>query len=282
VSATYPIFLRKVVIDDSNHTIRMVENGTTEDVTIANGTYYLGCASADGTSLESVLVTALNSHVAGTNTYAVTTAWSADPTADQVVVTIARATGTNTFQLVFSHANNTFDETILGFAPGVDTSATNAAKASTNSPTACWVADQPNRDNIVEIEQEVTVPRTVAGGARSIQHGGPYLSRTFEFRFISEARAVNGANYGENVRTNASMAMFINRCAGGGEFLVYEPTINSGLTLNEPNSVESLDTPARTYMFSEETTQSFRPRRLEPGVALYDFDVRILRAVAPI
>jgi hypothetical protein len=266
MSVAYPIFLRKIVIDDSNHTIRMVESGTTEDVTIANGTYYLGCASADGTSLESVLVTALNSHVVGTNTYAVTTAWSADPTADQ---------------LVFSHANNTFDETILGFAPGVDTSSTNAAKVSTNSPTACWVADQPHRDLIVEIEQEVTVPRTVAGGARSIQHGGPYLSRTFEFRFISEARAVNAANYGENVRTNASMAMFINRCAGGGEFLIYEPTITSGLTLNEPSSVESLDTPARTYVFSEETAQSFRPRRIEPGLALYDFDVRILRATAP-
>lgn len=288
MSVRYPILLRRITLDSTNNAISMTENAVTQTVSIAAGTYWLDpnvgeasdAADADvGGSLLAALVTALNSHTGGTNTYQATIAWSADPTAPQAVITISRATGSNAFALLFAAAATTFDSTMIGF-PEVDTTNDTSAKVSTIDPNAAWASDQPHRGIEPEVEHEYAVTRSVSGMRRALHLGGPYKTRVLDLQFISEERMHKANGNGGIGQTNdASLMAFVNRCAANGRFLIYLVPI-SGLVLESPSASDSVDVDGSApcpFVFDEGIVQEFRATRHSPGVALYAIALRCLR-----
>ena len=288
MTARYPILLRRITIDSTNKAISMTENAVTQTVNLVEGTYWLDpnvseatdAADPDvGGSLLAALVTALNTHTGGTNTYQATIAWSADPAALQATVTISRATGANAFALRFADAATTFDSPMIGF-PKVNTANDTAAKVSTNDATAAWASDQPHRSVEPEVEHEYSVTRSVSGMRRALHLGGPYKSRTLELQFISEERMHKAdGNGGIGRTTDASLVAFVDRCTANGRFLIYLVPV-TGTVLETPSANDSLDvdgTAPCPWVFDEGTVQGFKATRHSPGVPLYSISLRCLR-----
>lgn len=302
MSARYPVFMRRITIDSTNNAIRMTENSVTQTVSIAAGTYYLGADNGEcndaadantGALLEDAIVTALNTHTGGTNTYACAVSLSIDPanTAEQGTVTISRATGSNSFALLFANAATTFDPGLIGF-PATDTADNTSAKTSTRDPLAVWVGSQPIVSFDPDFDREYAVTKPKDGAARSVDLGGYTKTRTIQFRYINGIRT----NYDDLDQASVaapgwegdgSMAQFIQRCAANGRFIVYLLPLVSGYTLDTPNNSNTLSLDQNTdgspgqWLFDEDTVRNFAPRRMFPGMDLYEFSVRIRRVNLP-
>lgn len=288
MAVKYPILLRRITIDSTNKAIQMTENAVTQTVNLVEGTYWLGPNTGEATAysdpdigadLLSAISSALNGHTGGANTYSVTITWSADPAAAQATITIARATGSDSFALLFADAATTFDPYLIGF-PDVNTANDTAAKISTLDPTAAWVSDQPHRSIDPEYEHEYSVTKSVGGMRRAVDLGGPYKARLLELAFISEERMHKGdGDGGRGATSDASLIAFVGRCAANGRFLIYLVGI-SGTVLDPPSDEDSLDvdgTAPCPWVFDEDTVQSFQATRHSPGLALYSISLRCLR-----
>lgn len=270
----YAAFLSCITIDSSNKTIRFVEGATTTNVTLAEGDWYL---RGDGTSTDlcAKIKTALESNAdASNNTYTVSIALSADPTAATAVVTITRATGAGSFSILWSHADTTFRPAWLGFAE-TDTAHDGTAKAGTLSPSALWVSCDVLASYEPEEEYDVTILMPVPGRLRGTRTGGPHDVRLVRLDYLDIARVLAEENAND---PNATFEKFHQRHATGRRFELHARTLSSGFTLGALSSSTLVGTAA--WHFDEDTAREFRPERNSPGLALYGFDLRLLGFVA--
>ena len=97
---SYPVLLGAVVVvTGTNDRIRWREVATTNNATIAAGTYFLrGDGAADDLCLA--IKTAIEAAGASANTYSVVAARSLTPTAAHTAVTLTRLTGADSFGIV--------------------------------------------------------------------------------------------------------------------------------------------------------------------------------------
>lgn len=186
---THPILLSAVVIDSTNGGLRITEGANTSVTSIPAGTYYLRGDPAQSDDLLLAIKTALETNTAprvSTNTYTVAVAWSADPSARGAVVTVTRATGTDSFGVLWADALTTFDQALVGF---VDSDTVDAsAKSSTVSPSSVWVGDGPYRE-FEAIDRHVGyAKRSRSGVVRRGLTGETRKDRRFSVEFVCAAR----------------------------------------------------------------------------------------------
>ena len=262
----YAALLGAITIDTGNLAIRFKEDVTTSTVNLVAGTYFL---RGDGSAADFCLAlkTALETH-AGANTYTVALACSVDPSAVAGTVTITRATGSNTFQILWADALTTFDESLIGFANS-NTADDATAKTSTMSPAALWVSPDVPVFYEPEFEYDVTVNRARSGKVRALRQGGPYDRRRVRFDFLDSRRVLEPDNTSD---VDATFSQFLERNGDGKRFEFHVTTV-SGFVLGALSSSTLIGT---AWHFDEETSATFAPERLQPGLSLYGFDLGLL------
>jgi hypothetical protein len=171
---SYPVILRAIVIDGTNNAINFREGANTAVAAITPGTYFL---RGDGTAddLLAAIKAGLETNVGArtsVNTYTVAITWSADPAAPTATVTITRASGADTFQLLFA-TSTTFDAGVIGF-PQTDTALNASPKASTLSPSAAWASSDVYRELEPEDAQEGFAQRARSGVVAGGSVGGQF------------------------------------------------------------------------------------------------------------
>lgn len=269
---TYPVFLGAVVVDTSNNAIRLTEAGTPYTATIASGTYYLRGDGASG-DLCAAIVTALDA-TAGGNTYAVTVAFDIDGDNVSAVVTIARATGTDAFQILWSNTSTTFDEALLGFTSASLPNPAGTTSSSTLSPSCVWVSSDIYREFDAEDEDDAFANRALSGYTYGGSNG-EFDVRRLGMDFVVAKRAHEMWIAADPTR---AFNVFRRRCIGGLPFELHFGTISSGSALAAlSSSTEQGD----RFVMHEANVDGFDPRRLSPAMALYSFDLRLSAYVAP-
>ena len=259
---SYPVLLGAIVLTSANNRLRFKEGaGAVGNVDLAPGTYFL---AVDGVStLAGEIQSKLSAFGAGGNTYTVTVTHDIDPANPTTTITITRATGTDTFQLV-KDGSQTFDYDLIGFSSS--TANDSAAKTSDKSAAATWVGNDILREREPFGERIVSVPRKANGGVVGVSRSAHMTSWALGFAFLHEDRTLLKVNTGD---PNATLESFMRRFGAGAAFEFQEVAISSGTVLVD---VE-VGTDAGILMhWSEDTLSSFRPRRIGPGVPLYDLD----------
>ena len=270
----YASLLGAVTIDASNNAIRMNEGGVLATVSIAAGVYYIrGDGAAD--DLGTQIRLALNAHPNTTlpNTYVVDTITVADAYHVSTIIKVSLASGTSSFQLLFADALTTFDASLIGFA-ALNTALDAATKTSTLSTPARWISNDVVESLEPGAEYDVSVMRARSGRVRGVRRGGPYDLRRLVLRYQDSRRVLATDNVAD---PNASFARFLQRHGDGTRFefhsclgTLYSPDTRTFLVLSSSTRV------GLAWIFDEPTSSMFAPDRVEPGLALYDWDLGLL------
>lgn len=265
---SYPVLLGAIVLTSSNNRLRFKEGaGAVGNVDLAAGTYYLR-----DDSLGAELASKLSAFGAGGNSYTVAVAFDIDPANNTATVTVTRSAGTDTFQLV-KDGSQTFDYDLIGFSASTANNAT--AKTSDVSAAGAWVGNDILREREPFGERTVSVPRKANGGVVGVSRSAHMTSWALGFAFIHEDRMLLKINGGD---PNATLEAFMRRFGAGAAFVASEEDISTGTVLNGPTDVSNV---FATLHWSEDTLSSFRPRRIGPGVPLYDLDTVAHEQVTP-
>lgn len=253
---SYPVFLGAIVLTSSNNRLRFKEGaGVVTNVDLTPGTYYLR-ENSIGVEIENAIAAAL-----GGNSYAVSINFSIDPASLGVSITIDRLSGSSTFQLVVD-GSETFDYGLIGFT--ASTANDDNPKTSTVSCAGAWVGNDIFREREPFGTRTVSVPRKANGGVVGVSRTAHMTSWALGLAFIHEDRMLLKVNTSD---PNATLEAFIKRFGAGAAFEAYESAILSGTELAEPSGAFAI------LHWSEESLGSFRPRRIGPGVPLYDLDM---------
>jgi hypothetical protein len=259
---SYPCLRGAIVLTSSNNRLRFKEGaGAVGNVDLAAGTYYL---RSDGTaSLATEIASKLSAFGAGGNTYTVEVDGDIDPANPGVTVTITRATGTDTFQLVVD-GSTTFDMDLIGFPSSTANDAN--PKTSSVSAAGAWVGNDILREREPFGERVAEVARRGNGSVVGVSMSSHMVSWALGFAFVNEARMLLRANAND---VDATLEAFVRRFGAGAAFEAEEIALTSGTTF-------LIDDGSNTFAvlhWSSESVQSFRPRRIGPGVPLYDLDM---------
>jgi hypothetical protein len=219
-------------------------------------------ASATGPSNELALAikNGLDAFGAGGNAYDVSLAADIDPDKQASVLTITRTAGTDTFQLL-RDGSQTFDYDLLGFSASTENDS--APKSGGRSAAAVWVGNDVLREREPFGERTVAVPRKANGGVVGVSRSSHMVSWSLGFAFVHEARMLLRSS----VDPGGSLESFVRRFGAGAAFQAREVDVASGSTL-----APIIEHPFGTLHWSEDTLSAFRPRRIGPGVPLYDLD----------
>ena len=261
---SYPVMLGAVVLT-TNNVLRFTEGASANNATIAAGTYYMRGDGAAG-DLCLAIKTALEAAGASANTYTVTVAWSIDPAVAGARITITRATGADSFGVLWADAATTFDEALLGFSVNDTINAT--AKTSTKSCAAAWVCNDIAREIEPFSERVVAVPRAVSGRVQGVTRSARMQSWRLGLAFVDERRTfVEHALAGPQ----DTLEGFMERFGAGASLELHEAQVSSGTTLAALSSSTLVD----VAHFTEESLSTYEPARLGPGVPLYSLDLRL-------
>jgi hypothetical protein len=272
MSVLYYLLLGEVTLTSSNNAIRISEASTAATASITAGTYFLrGDATSD--DLCAAIKTALEGAQGGghTNTYTVSVAFSIADGAPTAVVTVTRATGSETFALLFSNGSTTFDEALIGFANS-DTAEDASAKASTLTPTPVWAANNPPARDDPVYEARGAQVRMTDGGLVTFDRGGPYSLRSLRFEHITAERT-----HATSIASDTARAFktWWARHRDGKRFELHGLTV-SGNTLQAPTS----STLIATVVLDEAACSGFAPVRTLPGLETYAWDLGVRSYVA--
>lgn len=262
------------IVAGENDQFRVTENATTATATIAPGTYYLlNDGSAD--DLCKAFLDALEAATASVNTYTISLAISIDPADLSASIRISRASGADTFALLWADALTTFDEALFGFT-NANTANSAAAKQGTKSPTCVWV---PN-----DVPGDIELDAGAQAAEVEIADGDYDIERTSDERqsILITFEDIDGDRVKRHLNTTdpaASLQEFLRLHGDGRELMVLEHEISSGLFLEAPSLADEVLEDGDLWRFSAETIQAFRPFRRNRGLELFDFVLLLRRVV---
>ncbi len=277
----YCALLRGVRIGPTT-TLRMTENGAAQTRTfidpatsaaiLSTKFFYLRGDGADDDLARAFRLTA-DSHTGGTNVYATAVAYSIDPAAISGSLTISIASGgPHNFMFSFADALTTFDEGAVGFTDA-NTANNASAKVGTLSPSAAWVSPEVFARCEQVTEYDVSVKRARSGRIKALRYGGPYDLRELRHEMVDSRRLLDQDNTSD---PTATLDRFIQTVGAGDRFEMHWATA-SGSVLSALSSSTRIGT---AWHFDEMSSAKLRPERLQPGLALYGFDLGLLGYVA--
>jgi hypothetical protein len=260
---SYPVLSGAVVITTANRGIRFKEGATTATALIGTGTYYLRSGAVNITDLGFAIKSALDAATVSANQYTVTVTASIDPASPGFLMTITRTSGSDNFQILWADALTTFDSDLVGCSANTLDDA--LPKTSTLSCAATWVSNDILREREPFGDRVAEIARRSNGGVVGVSRSSHMVSWALGFAFIHEDRMLLRANATDE---NATLEAFVRRFGAGAAFELHEQAIASGTTLDTLSST----TRVATLHWSQDTLSSFAPRRIGPGVPLYDLD----------
>lgn len=275
MSAKYAVLLGVVVINATNKAIRMAEDATTATVNIAEGTYFVR-GNAGDSDLLAAIKAALES-ISGANTYDVTIELDASHENPTATVTISRATGSNSYSILWADALTTFDPALIGFA---ETNSAHDAtdKVSTLSPSALWVSSNVvNRLEPVPVYQrsmEVSRGNVARAVERSYRR-----DRFWEQTLIHAARMHEEYNVDD---PTATLGAFLARHSDGKRFEFHEANLATGTVLEALTATQFVSgdddsgTRVGTFIFSDDFYRDGFTER-DRGAPMYAFSGQLVK-----
>jgi hypothetical protein len=201
----------------------------------------------------------------GGNSYTVTASQSIDTAASHTLLTVTRATGTDTFQIVVD-GSTTFDMALIGI---VATTANDAlAKTSTRSCAAAWASNDAYANLEPFSERVASITRAASGRVSGVSRsdrmqswrvglGFVHLSRTFVVdALLTAADTLEG---------------FIERFGAGASLEMHDCLLTSGTTM-APRTFSTL---VDVVHFSEDALTTYEPQAIGAGVPLYALDLTL-------
>lgn len=189
------LLLYPIRFSATSYVVRVTTNATTENLTFPSSgsltttrNYWMsGDDQADGDGgvggigdLVAMLEATLNTNSAG-RTYTVTLSATN-------IITVAVNSGT--FQILWSHASTTLDETIFGFASGVDTSAATSTTAP-NQTQGVWAPERPIAIDSRDRQPVVGgVMPAISGLSRTARMATPKAERDVSFTLLPQSKAL--------------------------------------------------------------------------------------------
>jgi hypothetical protein len=260
----YPLLRRAITITSSNNAIQFREGATTATATVAAGVYFLRGTGG----LLAAIITALQAATASANTYTAaltTSVVAAQPTG---VVTITRATGADTFQILGASVSTTFPLHAIGFA-SVDTALDALPKASTLSPSGIWVSNDMLTTDEPDFTGEVFGETPSRGGSLSAGAQSDTWDRyRWAVAYVARRRTWQEANTGD---PNATWESFWRRIRSA-------PVLE--LARIDPTTFVVTDLPNQ-WVADLATRQNVGPTRLAPGTPIYSWPMTFERWVTP-
>jgi hypothetical protein len=237
----------------------------TEDATTPGPYVVTTGAVATGPTNELSLAirNGLDAFGGGGNTYTVSAAQSINVDASHTLLTITRATGTDTFGVVVD-GSTTFDMALIGIVASTANDAT--PKVSTRSCAAAWASNdayailEPFSERVASVTRAAS--GRVSGVSRSdrmqswrVSLGFVHLSRTFVVdALLTAADTLEG---------------FIERFGAGASVEMHDVLLSSGTTI-APRTFSTL---VDVVHFSEDALTTYEPQAIGAGVPLYSLDL---------
>jgi hypothetical protein len=248
-----------------NDVLRFTEGASTNNATLAAGTYYLRGDSAAGDFLPA-LVTALQNAGASANTYSATVTRSIDSASAHTAIAITRLTGADNFGVLWADNATTFDQLLLGFS--INDTVNAAVKISNQACAAAWIGNDIAREIEPVSERVVAVPRAASGRVQGVSRSARMQSWRLGLAFVDERRMLT-----ENALQGAQDTLegFMERFGAGASLELHEQPTVTGTLL----AALSASTLVDVVHFSEDALSRFEPARLGPGVPLYSIDLRL-------
>lgn len=261
----YPLLRRAITITSSSNIIRWREGASTQDATITPGVYFLrgtgGLLAAIKSALELSPTGSLNTY----NVTLTTSVVAAQPTG---VVTITRATGADTFQILGASGSTTFPLHAIGFA-SVDTALDALPKASTLSPSGIWVSNDMLTTDEPDFTGEVFGETPSRGGSLSAGAQSDTWDRyRWAVAYVARRRTWQEANTAD---PNATWESFWRRIRSA-------PVLE--LARIDPTTFVVTDLPNQ-WVADVATRQNVGPTRLAPGTPIYSWPMMFERWVTP-
>jgi hypothetical protein len=262
---SFPVFAGAITISTAlnNRVIRWRENVTTANATIAEGTYFL---RGDGTASDLCLAikTAIEAATGSTNTYNVTVSRSISNSAAHTTITITRATGADTFQLL-KDGSQTFDYDLIGFT--ASTAQNSTAKTSDVSCLANWSGNDIY-SKIFPFSTKIQPQKKAPSGRRSsVARSARMQGWSIGMNFIHENRLFIAKRLSGTGQTLESFIEYF----GSNYFEMHSTEISATPTLSAISSGTLLD----TVVFDEQIVEDFKASRVGDGLPLFNisFDV---------
>lgn len=266
---SYPIALLPIVITAANKRIVFKEGaGAAGNVDLTEGTYFLRGVGSD--DITTHIATKLGAFSGGGNTYTGAVAWSADPDAATAATSFARASGSDTFQILWADAGTTFDPASIGFAD-TNTANDSSTKTSTLSPSSAWVCDSSYEDYDPIDDVDGYVVRANSGVVRSGIVGGPYDVRRLALGMVAGKRTHHSLNTGD---PDAAFSMFLRRWKAGraAELHFRDPSTYPALT--------AISAAADRWHIGEGSQERFAARKLDRATSLWSWEIELWGYVA--
>ena len=259
----YPLIRRAITITSANNGIRFREGATTATASVAPGVYFLRSAS-----LLAAIAAALQAATASSNTYTVTYTPNVSPASPTGSVAIARATGSDTFQVLGASGSTTFPLHTIGFA-SVDTGLDAATKVSTLSPSGVWVSNDMLTTDEPDITGEVFGETPSRGGSLSAGAQSDAWDRyRWAVQYVARRRVWQEANA---VDPNATWEAFWRRIRSA-------PVLE--LARIDPTTFAVTDVPNQ-WVADLATRTGVGPVRLNAGTPIYSWPMTFEKWVTP-
>jgi hypothetical protein len=262
----YPLLRRAITITSTNNAIRFREGAVTATAVVASGVYWLRDTGTG--SLLLAVKAALEAATASTNTYTVTSTRSVNPAVPTGTVSIARATGADTFQLLGANVLTTFPLHAIGF-PLVDTALDAGAKTSTLSPSGIWLSNDMLTVDEPDFTGEVFGEDPSRGGAIIAGAMSEAWDRyRWAVAYVARRRVWQEANASD---ANATWESFWRRIRSG-------PVLE--LARLDPITFAMTDL-AGQWVADLATRERVGPVRFGPGTPIYSWRLEFQRWVTP-
>lgn len=276
----YPALLGAVVIDATNNTVRVTENGVSENLTIPVGVYFVrGNNGSD--DLVAAFSDMLQSHSGGNVYNYGRHGVSGDPTIFQLLpsdpsINLSFFADVHQFSILFANAATTFDASLLGFEQVDIASGVDLEIPSTLSSSAIWIGNDIVRSFEPVPSWARERSRALSNKVRAVNLRDDVRDRLWVQENIEERRFNEEAIAADPDRAFSS---FLRRHVSGLRFELHDVELTDAtLGRSEYTAGFTLDD---TYVFDDD----FFPQEGQfgaraDGMPHYDFSGHLLPYVA--
>lgn len=271
MAATYPVLAATVTLTSSNNQLVVEENSGASSftITLVAGDYYL---SGDGGSddLLEQLKTQLDAGTLNANTYTVALVPSID--ASGVTATITVTSSATNHSLRWADGSTTLDGAVFGFSGNTSPATTSTSDVS---PTHTWTCNQPGAvtDPESEMAEDIFHHETPEGQTHTAVLQDDQLYRVLGLRNVAAARTWRTFTTSDVGRAFQTLRRGYRN---GKPVRLWMPAVSSGTDLAAlaSGNLEG------TYNPDEATLRRFSPERVQPGVDLFGWEVRLKEYVS--
>lgn len=282
MTVKYIAMSSEVVITDANNQIEVTAGGSTETLTIENGSWYVTGASSS--NLAQKVRAAFQTHT-NISTCTVSQQFFINADVSQPTNLVTFNFGGAACSFTVGAGATTFDWLLLGFSASTSSS---TFHINDSEIKGLWIGDQPPEGETKGgFDTETVQESALDGTVYTFNRGSTEQSHSFEFNFIAPWKTLEQERDGTLVGgVYAPFQNFQSLVSDGRGVRVHKVGLQPGGSAGELNTSDMLSNVGPVprlngtdWVFGVETCSSFLPSRFSPGLEVYSFPVSLRKKV---